>query len=180
MKTATTLGLSSLIVLTLGAFTIRDRPAAHPSIADGSSFLAEVHGADIHASPTGTATYGVVESPDGGPRVFTLSLGADGAGGSVLFTRTNGGRIFPGTYTVGGRDDGTDEIRALVVTGTAAHPSGVFRGRSGQLIVTSTGDNVIRGRFNLEATGFVASAPEDETRRIEAVGMFTAVGQVSR
>lgn len=179
MKTPTTLGLASLIVLTLGAFTIRGRPAAVRPVSDGSSFLAEMHGADIHASPTGTATYGVVESPDG-PQVFTLSLGADSASGSVLFTRTNGGRIFPGTYAIGGRDDGTDEIRALVVTGTAAHPTGVFRAQSGQLIVTSTDDNVIRGRFKLDATGFVASAPDDETRRIEAVGMFTAMRQVSR
>jgi len=180
VKTPTTLGLTSLIVLTLGAFTIRERPVAQPSVGDGSSFLAEVHGADIHASPTGTATYGVVESSDGGPHVFTLSLGADGASGSVLFTRTNGGRLVPGTYAIGGRDDGTDEIRALVVTGTAAHPTGVFRGQSGQLIVTSTDDNVIRGRFKLDATGFVSSAPDDETRRIEAVGMFTATRQVAR
>jgi hypothetical protein len=41
---------------------------------------------------------GVVEGRDGRPSVFTLSLGADGADGSVLFTRTNGGRLFPGTY----------------------------------------------------------------------------------
>lgn len=179
MKTPTTLGLTSLIVLTLGAFTLRERPVPQPSIAGGSYFLAEMHGSDVHASPKSTATYGVVESPDG-PQVFTLALGADSASGSVLFTRTDAGRLFPGTYSVGGRDDGTDEIRALVVTGTAAHPTGVFRAQSGQLIVTSTDDNVIRGRFKLDATGFVSSAPDDETRRIEAVGMFTAVRQVAR
>jgi hypothetical protein len=179
VKTATTLGLTSLIVLTLGAFTITERPADHPSIADASYFLAEMHGGDVHANPKGTATYGVVESPDG-PQVFALSLGGDGASGSVLFTRTNAGRLFPGTYAVGGRDDGTDEIRALVVTGTATHPTGVFRGQSGYLIVTSADDNVIRGRFKLDATGFVAAAPDDETRRIEAVGMFTAMRQVTR
>ena len=63
--------------------------------------------------------------------MFTLSLGADGADGSVLFTRTNGGRLTPGTYAISGRDDGSDEIRALVMTGSATRPTGVFRGHVG-------------------------------------------------
>jgi hypothetical protein len=180
VKTATTLTLLSLTVLTLAAFTTREQPSAHRPVPDGSWFLAEMHGTDIHASPEGMATYGTVDAHDGSPAVFTLSLGADGANGSVLFTRTNGGRLLPGTYTIGGRDDGSDEIRALVMTGTATHPTGVFRGHSGQLVVTMADDNVIRGRFTLDATGFVASAPNDETRQIQATGMFTAMRQVAR
>jgi hypothetical protein len=176
MKTATTLALSSLIVLALAAFTAEERPAARPPLAEPSSFLAEMHG-DLHVSPRGEAKFGVIEGRDGRPSVFTLSLGADGADGSVLFTRTNGSRLFPGTYTVGGRDDGSDEIRALVMTGTATRPTGVFRGHSGHLIITSTTDNVIRGRFTFDATGFLASDPEDESRPMQATGMFTATRQ---
>jgi hypothetical protein len=100
--------------------------------------------------------------------------GADGADGSVLFTRTNGGRLTPGTYAVSGRDDGSDEIRALVMTGSATRPTGVFRGQAGHLIVTSATDNVIRGRFEVVATGFLASDPADESRQMKATGMFTA------
>ena len=100
--------------------------------------------------------------------------GADGADGSLLFTRTNGGRLTPGTYAVSGRDDGTDEIRALVMTGSATRPTGVFRGQAGHLIVTSATDNVIRGRFEVAATGFLASDPADESRPMKATGMFTA------
>ena len=172
MKTTTALGLSSLIVLTLAAFTGAERPPILPAPTESSSFLAELHG-DLHASPRGTARFGAVEGGAGG-RMFTLSLGADGADGSVLFTRTNGARLMPGTYAVSGRDDGTDELRALVMTGSATRPTGVFRGQSGYLIVTSATDNVMRGRFQVAATGFLASDPADETRPMKATGMFTA------
>ena len=172
MKTMTALGLSSLIVLTLAAFTGAARPTIPPPPSESSSFFAELHG-DLRASPRGTARFGTVE---GGPgaTTFSLSLGADGADGSVLFTRTNGGRLTPGTYAVSGRDDGTDEIRALVMTGSATRPTGVFRGHAGYLIVTSATDNVIRGRFEVAATGFLASDPADESRPMKATGMFTA------
>jgi hypothetical protein len=173
MKTVTTLAMSSLIVLALAAFTTRERPAPLLPLVEPSSFLAEMHG-DLHVSPRGEAKFGTVEGRDGRPEVFTLSLGADGPSGSVLFTRTNGARLFPGTYAIGGRDDGSDEIRALVMTGTATRPTGVFRGRSGYIIVTSATDNLIEGRFEFDATGFLASDPENESRPMRATGMFTA------
>ena len=172
MKTTTALGLTSLIVLTLAAFTSAAPPTIPPAPTESSFFLAELHG-DLHASPRGTARFGAVEGGAGATR-FALSLGADGADGSVLFTRTNGGHLTPGTYAISGRDDGTDEIRALVMTGSATRPTGVFRGHSGYLIVTSATDNVIRGRFQVAATGFLASDPADESRPMKATGMFTA------
>jgi hypothetical protein len=173
---STTLARCSLAVFALVAFTTRERPSTLTPGAEPSSFLAELHG-DLHASPRGEARFGVIAGRDGHPSVFTLSLGGGDANGSVLFTRTNGGRIFPGTYAVGGRDDGSDEIRALVMTGTATRPTGVFRGHAGSLIITSVSDNVIRGRFQVDATGFLASDPEDESRPMQATGMFTATRQ---
>jgi hypothetical protein len=172
MKTTTALGLSSLIVLTLAAFTGTARPTILPAPTGPAFLLAELHG-DLHASPHGTARFGAVETR-GGPTMFTLSLGNDGADGSVLFTRTNGGRLTPGTYAVSGRDDGSDEIRALIMTGSAIRPTGVFRGHAGYLTITSATDNVIRGRFQVAATGFLASDPADESRPMKATGMFTA------
>jgi hypothetical protein len=160
MKTMTALGLSSLIVLTLAAFTGAARPTILPAPSESSSFLAELHG-DLHASPRGTARFGTVEG-GAGATMFSLSLGADGADGSVLFTRTNGGRLTPGTYAISGRDNGTDEIRALVMTGSATRPTGVFRGQSGYLIITSAADNVIRGRFQVGPPDF--SPPIRQTR----------------
>jgi hypothetical protein len=175
MKTTTALGISSLIVLTLTAFTGAARPTVLSAPSESSSFLAELHG-DLHASPRSTARFGAVDGRSGAT-VFTLSLGADGADGSVLFTRTNGARLAPGTYVISGRDDGSDELRALVMTGAAARPTGVFRGRSGHLIVTSATDNVIRGRFEVVAEGFLATDPGDEHRPMKATGMFTATRQ---
>jgi hypothetical protein len=179
MKTTTTLGMSSLIVLTLAALTGAARPTTLRAPTEFSSyFFGELHG-DLHASPRGTARFRTVEGRTGGT-MFTLSLGADGPDGSVLFTRTNGGRLTPGTYAVSGRDDGTDEIRALVMTGSATRPTGVFRSQSGYLIVTSATDNVIRGRFQVVATGFLASDPADETRPMKATGVFTATRSSAR
>jgi hypothetical protein len=175
VKTTTALGLHSLIVLTLAGFTGAARPTSAPAPAGPSSFLAELHG-DLHASPRGAARFGAVEGPSG-PALFTLSLVADGPQGAVLFTRTNGARLTPGTYTISGRDDGSDELRALVMTGSATRPTGVFRGQSGYLIVTSATDNVIRGRFEVRAQGFLAADPADERRPMKATGMFTATRQ---
>jgi hypothetical protein len=50
----------------------------------------------------------------------------------------------------------------------------VFRGQSGYLIVTSATDSVIQGRFQVDARGFLASNPADESRPMQATGMFTA------
>jgi hypothetical protein len=58
--------------------------------------------------------------------------------------------------------------------GDAEHPNGVFRADSGTLVVTSTGDNVIRGSFRVDATGFLAADPANEDRQIRASGGFTA------
>jgi hypothetical protein len=173
MNTTTTVGLSSFIMLALAAFTTEKGPTIRPAAAEASFYLAEMHG-DLHASPRGTATFGWVGGGAGAPAVFTLSLGGDSANGSVLFTRMNGARLVPGTYIISGRDDGSDELRVLVMTGTASKPTGVFRGQSGYLIVTSATDHVIEGRFQVDAKGFLASNPADESRPMQATAMFTA------
>ena len=126
MKTTTVLGMSSLTVLTLAALTGAARPTRLPAPTESSSYL---RGASW-GPPRQPPRHGEFGTVDGrtGATIFTLSLGADGPDGSVLFTRTNGGRLAPGTYAVSGRDDGADEIRGLVMTGSATRPTGVFRG----------------------------------------------------
>jgi len=168
--------LAVAAILALAAFVTKEPSAGHAPLAEPSWFMAEMHG-DLHVCPRGEARFGVLETSEGRPIVFTLSLGAHESNGSVTFTRINSGRIEPGTYTVGGKDDGSAELRALVVTGTASRPTGVFRGHSGYLIVTSANEKVIEGRFQVQATGFLASDPEDESRPMQATGMFTATRQ---
>ena len=92
----------------------------------------------------------------------------------MLFTRASGARLSIGTYQVSANDDGTDDIRALVVTGSPTRPTGVFQAHSGELVITSVGDSTIRGFFRLEATGFLATEPEREDRSVSAAGTFAA------
>jgi hypothetical protein len=163
MTTMRAITLGSLTVLSLAAFTS----------SSTSSFSGLVSGS-LRSEMHGDATFGVVDGRGIAPSVFTLSLGANGTDGSILITRTNGMRLVPGTYTITGREDGSDELRALVMTGSAEHPTGVFRGESGTLTITSVTDNVIRGTYRLNGTGFVASDPADEHRQIVASGGFSA------
>ncbi|HUF34901.1 MAG TPA: hypothetical protein VMN37_03075 [Gemmatimonadales bacterium] len=167
MKTAIALGMSSLMLLT--AFSMNTRPMADARPA----FSAEIAG-EISARPTGEARFGVTPGAEGAPAVFTISLGADAEEGSVLFTRRSGVRLSPGTYTVSDRADGTDDIRALVMTGSATRPTGVFQGQSGSLVVASASDHEIRGTFRVEARGFLAARPDAEDRPVTVAGSFSA------
>ena len=167
MKTAIALALGSLMLLT--AFTLNTRPPADARPA----FSAEIAG-DVSTRATGEARFGVTPGAEGAPAVFTISLGADGEEGSVLFTRRSGVRLSPGTYQVSDRADGSDDIRALVMTGSATRPTGVFQGKSGSLVITSASDTEIRGTFQVEARGFLAAHPEAEDRPVTVAGSFSA------
>jgi hypothetical protein len=93
----------------------------------------------------------------------------------VVFTRTDGRPLTPGTYVVSDLGEGSGLVRALVVTGPPSHPTGAFRGWSGQLTVTSASDSALVGTFDLRATGFLARDPGNESRRVVVAGSFTAV-----
>ena len=168
MTTTITFGLGSVLLLLTAAFT----PVGSAG-EEYSSFLGEVHGA-MTAIPRGDATFGSVPAEDGRPGSFSLSLGARGNDGAVLFTRASGARLSIGTYQVSANDDGTDDIRALVVTGSPTRPTGVFQAQSGELVITLVSDSTIRGFFRLEATGFLATEPEREDRTVSAAGTFAA------
>ena len=168
MTTTITFGLGSVLLLLTAAFT----PVGSAG-EEHSSFLGEVHGA-MTATPRGDATFGSVPAEDGRPGSFSLSLGAREDDGAVLFTRASGARLSIGTYQVSANDDGADDIRALVVTGSPTRPTGVFQAQSGELVITSVSDSTIRGFFRLEATGFLATEPEREDRTVSAAGTFAA------
>ena len=170
--TTTTFGLGSVLLLLTAAFTGRVGPDGDKN----SSFLGEVHGAAT-AIPRGDATFGSVPAMGGHPGTFSLSLGARGNDGAVLFSRASGARLSIGTYQVSVRDDGADDIRALVVTGSPTRPTGVFQAQSGELVITSVSDSTIRGFFRLEATGFLATDPDREDRTVTAAGTFAATGR---
>jgi hypothetical protein len=167
MKLAIALGVGSLLTLTTS--TINARPASD----ERPAFRAEIVG-EVSARSTGDAHFGVSGGTDGVPAVFTISLGANAASGSVLLTRRSGAPLVPGTYAVSDRADGTDDLRALVITGSATRPTGVFQGQTGSLVVTYASEREIRGTFRIEATGFLASAPDVEGRPLKVSGSFSA------
>jgi hypothetical protein len=165
MKTLRGIAMGAALTMYLAAFT---------SFTMRGSFASSIVG-DVRLELHGGAKFGTVQGRGDAPAVFTISLGAGSSEGSVLFTRRDGRRLTPGTYRITGNDDGTDEVRALVMTGSAEQPTGVFRGQSGTLVITGGSDNVIRGSYRVDATGFLASDPAAEDKDIRATGAFTAV-----
>jgi hypothetical protein len=165
MKTIRAIAMGSALVMYLAAFT---------TFTMNGSFASTIAG-DVRLELHGGAKFGTVDGHGSAPTVFTISLGAGNADGSILFTRPSGTRLTAGTYPITGRDDGSDEVLALVMTGSAEQPTGVFRGHSGTLVITSVSDNVIRGHYRVEASGFLAADPAAEDKAIRATGGFTAV-----
>jgi hypothetical protein len=161
-----------------GARALMGRWASAASIAsDGkasrSAFIAAVSGTDS-GSATGEAEFAPVPSGNAPSSAFVVSLGGRGNQSAILFSRASGTPLGVGRYHISDRGDGTDEILALVMTGSATNPTGVFRGKSGWLIVIAASDRVLSGRFHVNGEGFVAAEPEVEDRPMIATGSFSA------
>jgi hypothetical protein len=138
-----------------------------------SSYLAEVRG-DIVASASGDAEFGAISAADGSSAAITVSLGARSQQSAILFTRRSGAALGVGRYRISDAGNGADEIQALVMTGSATDPTGVFRGQSGWLEVTAASDRILTGRFEVDGVGFLAVEPEVEDRPVNVAGWFSA------
>jgi hypothetical protein len=138
-----------------------------------SSFLAEVWG-DVTSNASGEAEFGAVEGDDGPSSGFVVSLGARGGQSAILFTRMSGAPLGVGRYRVSDRGNGAAELVALVMTGSPSNPTGVFRGRSGWLVVTAASDHLLTGRFHVDGVGFLAAEPRVEDRAVNVAGSFSA------
>jgi hypothetical protein len=173
MRNSTLISVSSLALLSTLGFTLRSGPRTGDD-AVRSSFSAVVVG-DISVSAKGEAEFGLVQPVPGAAPTLSVSLGARSGTGAVVFSRARSPDLQPGVYQVS--EQGS--VRALVVTGTPTHPTGVFRAQRGVLTVTQVSDESITGEFRLEATGFLASNPLDENRRVSVSGKFTALPAVN-
>jgi len=120
---------------------------------------------------SGSAEFGN-GAADAAQTPFVISLGAQSSAGAVIFTSPSGGRLEPGVYPLEG--DGPRALQALVVTGSPTHPTGAFHARSGILTVTRSRDDLIEGRFDIDAVGFESSDPGDEGKELVVRGTFTA------
>jgi hypothetical protein len=174
MKSVAVLGLG-VIALTTGAFITASAAARHgtaiSSLARGSYFEAVASGA-VRARPAGAVAFGLVGDSASGVAAFTITLGAEGSSGAILFTSLDGGTPLPGRYELnGGRDAG---FRATYVAGSAERPVGLFRADGGVLEITASSADHISGQFSFTATGFLTSDPSAEDSRITVEGAFTS------
>ncbi|HZM27996.1 MAG TPA: hypothetical protein VFB89_11600 [Gemmatimonadales bacterium] len=153
-------------------------PVAPRAVERRSSFGAEIRGA-VATSASGDAEFGAVQNPDRSPGAFVVSLGVRSDQGAILFTRTNGTPLGVGRYRISEAAEGADEILALILTGSASRPTGVFRGQSGWLIVTEASERLLAGWFQIDGVGFRAAEPERDDRRVSATGSFSAAAASS-
>jgi hypothetical protein len=156
------------MLLTLGLYLLALTLAA--SAPRASWFEARTTGAKT-LTLRGAAEFGA-----GAPEVehtpFVLALGADSPNGAVIFTRQDGGRPAPGVYPLNAGAAGS--VQALVVTGSPTRPTGAFHARSGTLTITGSRADFIEGRFDIDAVGFEAAEPGEESRELVVRGAFTA------
>jgi hypothetical protein len=170
--------VKTVLVIAIGtvAMALLTALARVPARRSGYAFTATLSG-DVNQKVSGDATFSRIQGGIGAPTVFTLNLGQESSRAAVLFTRMNSARLSRGTYVISDRWDGTDDILALVLLGPAARPTGVFRGQSGTLTITSDSESVLTGSFTLEASGFTAADPDHDGRMVSASGSFTATGK---
>ena len=157
-------------------------PSAMSILPDGragrSSFLAAVRG-DVAINASGEAEFGAAKAGNGPASGFVVSLGVRGSQSAILFTRMSGTPLGVGRYRISDRGNGADEILALVMTGLPTSPTGVFRGRSGWLVVTAASEHLLTGRFQVDGVGFLAAEPRMEDRPVSVTGSFSATAVVS-
>src|SRR6476660_8065715 len=118
-----------------------------------SSFHAVVRG-DVSGTAWGEAEFGAVQNPDRSPGAFVVSLGVCGDQSAILFTRRTGAALDVGRYRISAGADDENEVLALVLTGSPTHPTGVFSGHAGWLVVTAASARLTAGQFHIDAVGF--------------------------
>jgi hypothetical protein len=161
MATSSSYWVGAALLLSATAVAMPEAPSA---------YVAEIRGAAT-ATLRGPAEFGRARGSATGP--FVITLGARADDGAVVLTRWDGSRPWAGEYEI------TDEpsahgIQALIVTGSAEHPTGVFRARRGTVSITSSSLRHMAGRFEIDAVGFLAAEPEREDRELRVRGSFTA------
>ena len=161
--------MRSALLVGLGAWAITwgtllaKAADARPHV-EGGAFAATVTGAE-RALPSGEASFGAVAACDA--RTFSITLGAHGKEGAVVFTSLDGETPRPGVYRITEVGDGGHHtFHALYLPGTAERPTGAYRAQGGVLEIVAATAESIEGRFEFDAA--------DEEREVAVSGWFTA------
>lgn len=179
MKSFTVVGLGLIAFMTgavLAPHLVSENSAGAAGRRTGGSFFrAQVDG-DYSDRPTGKVAFGAIGLPGEAGATFTITLGAEGSAGAIVFTRLDGVAPRPGRYPIGNSAalDRAGGFRALYVAGSASRPRGVFHGEAGTIEITSAARDHVSGHFELTARGFLAEFSDDEHRRVTVSGAFTS------
>jgi hypothetical protein len=153
---------STLLLLAAACCTIRDRNSSCEFSLRGA--LAATTRGSAEAGSGGTA-----QEP-----YYTISLGGAEGAAAAVFIRAGSAPPPVGTYQMGEEEFGTGGFSGLIIMGMPAHPTGVFRVKSGTLTVTAATPVQLTGRFELRAVGFLTKSPADDTQSVTVNGTFTA------
>lgn len=181
MKSSIVLGLG-LAAFTIGAASAPTPAAVQPEGGANvrplrSRFTADARGT-VNAQHTGRVALGPAGRQGEPGASYTITLGADGAAGAIVFTRLAGARPEPGRYPIGESAalDSAGGFRVLYLAGDATRPEGIFRAETGTLDITAGGPGRVSGSFEFVASGFVADRPADESGRVRVTGVFHGTG----
>jgi hypothetical protein len=162
MQAAGNLSVPLLLLLAAACWNHRDPVST-------SEF--RLHGA-VGVTARGGAEAGLAGTPE--ESYYAISLGGPDGVAAAVFTRA--GAVPPpvGVYRMGEDELGSDGFSGLLIVGMPAHPSAVFRVRSGTLTVTAATPEQLSGRFELQAVGFLTDSPTRDRTEVTAEGSFTA------
>jgi hypothetical protein len=152
-KTAPTATMKrTLLVGAISALFLFSLPACDSSDGDNGdvpsqagTFEATVDGAvegDFSGSAVSAGTIG------GWGLVLTVSAAKNGLDGSITFIRNDGSRPGDGTYSVlGDGSEESDDFYAVAVVN-----SSVYANVTGNLVITSSSSNSVRGTFGIQGS----------------------------
>lgn len=136
-----------------------------------SSYEIRMHGA-VEMTASGTTESGPAGTSEA--PYYSITLGGTDGAAAAVFTR--GGSTPPSIrdYPISEEALGRGGFSGLIITGQPSHPTGVFRVQRGTLSITALTPEVLSGRFELTAVGFLTEWPADDTKQLAATGRFTA------
>jgi hypothetical protein len=140
----------------------------------GGIYTAAVTGG-VTASLTGSALFGA-DMNDDGDMIFAIALGDSTSDHVVILARKGTTRPVPGTYTlVNALDSGAvDGWTALHIVGNGDELAEMFLGTSGELVITESSADRLKGTFGYAGRGIPGTVPSAEPVTITVQGTFDA------
>lgn len=153
-----------------------DNGSTGPGNGGGNaSFNVDITG-DLEAKATGSAAFGTGVDPDAGT-VFGIEMTEQSNEGTIQLMRLGGTNPGTGTFAISdawngnpGNGEWVAVLRSLTPTGDV---EAIFVATSGQVKITASSANAVKGTFEFDATGVLLADPNTELN-VAATGSFTS------